>query len=90
METLKNTKQSLMDFIIEQSCQYGNSTYTDKNEARIATKGYAVGYQRGLEEQNIELRELAEIVKLLLPAIYHLPSEEVKKIEELTAKSELF
>jgi hypothetical protein len=90
MEASKNTSQSLADLIIKQASQYGNSTYTNKEEAHIATKGYAVGYHRGLEEQNTILRELAEIAKLLLPAIHHLPIEDVKKIEEFTSESDLF
>lgn len=88
METT-NKERELMDYVIQLATQHGD-TYKENNEAKIAAKGFALGYQQALSEKNIELKELAKIVKLLLPGIYHIPDENLKIIEEFAAKSDLF
>lgn len=88
MKTPTDSKEALMDSIIDQATQYG-SIYTDKEQAHIAAKGYAVGYQQALSEKNIQVKELAGIVKLLLPGIGLIPPDNLKIIEEFIEKSEI-
>lgn len=82
-----HTTETLMDQIIEQATIYG-SEYTDKKEAHIAAKGYAVGYQEALMKKNIEIKELAGIVKLLLPGIGSISPDNLHIIEEFVKQSE--
>lgn len=74
--------------VIELATQYADTTYNDNNERRIAAKGYAVGYQQALSEKNAEIKELAGIVKLLLPGIGAVSKENLKIIEEFIEKSD--
>ncbi|MBE9598679.1 hypothetical protein [Pedobacter sp. MC2016-24] len=85
MATEKDTSETLMNKIIELATQYGN-VYTDTKEAHIAAKGYAVGYNHALTEKTKEIKELAGIVKLLLPGIGSIPLENVKVIEQYVEK----
>ena len=75
----KNKK--LVESIIGKSIQYADSTYNNKDYARIAAKGFAIGYQEAYTEQNAELRELAGIVKVLLPGIGLIPPQKLKFLE---------
>ena len=82
------TETKLMESIIGKATQYADSTYMNVDNARIAAKGYAVGYQEAYTEKNAELKELAGIVKALLPGIGAIPSEKLKVLEEFVAKKD--
>ena len=82
-----DTTESLMDVIIGQATKYG-SMYIDKKEAHIAAKGYAVGYQEALSKKNLEIKELAGIVKLLLPGIGSIPPDNLMIIERFIEESD--
>lgn len=88
MNTTTDTKEALMDSIIAQATTYA-SVYTDNDQARIAAKGFAVGYQQALSEKNIQIKELAGIVKLLLPGIGLIPPDNLKIIEDFIEKSDM-
>ena len=68
--------KKLMGSIIGKATQYADNIYKNVDDACIAAKGFAVGYQEAYSEKNAELKELAGIVKALLPALakYHLKS----------------
>ena len=68
MEVVAESKK-LIESIIGKATRYADSTYKNVDDARIAAKGFAVGYQEAYSERNAELKELAEIVKALLPVL---------------------
>jgi len=76
------------DKVIALATLYANNTYDDNEERRIAAKGYAIGYQQAASEKNMEIKELAGIVKLLLPGIGAVSSDSIKIIEEFIEKSD--
>lgn len=76
------------DKVIELATQYADTTYVENNERKIAAKGYVVGYQQALSEKNIEIKELAGIVKMLLPGIGAVSPENLKILEEYIEKSD--
>ncbi|SDH53295.1 hypothetical protein SAMN05421827_12824 [Pedobacter terrae] len=87
MEVSTESKK-LMESIIGRATQYADSTYKNVDDARIAAKGFAVGYQEAYNEKSAELKELAGIVKALLPGIGAIPSEKLKVLEEYIAKKD--
>ncbi|KQB99892.1 hypothetical protein [Pedobacter sp. Hv1] len=74
--------------VIKLATQYADTTYIDNDERRIAAKGYAIGYQQALSEKNAEIKELAGIVKLLLPGIGAVSPDNLKTLEEFIEKSD--
>lgn len=88
MEIQTDTKKLLEDKIIELATKYGNTTYIDKQESYIAAKGYATGYQRALLETNVKIKELASIIKLLLPGIRAIPPDNLGVIEKFIKESD--
>lgn len=88
METSKDNL-SPGDYIIKLAKEHGD-TYTDIDKAKIAAKGFGLGYHQAMTEKNIEIKRLAQMVKLLLPGIYHIPNENVMQIQELSSTSEEF
>jgi hypothetical protein len=85
-ESTENKK--LMESIIGKATQYADSTYKNVDDARIAAKGFAIGYQEAYSEKNAELKELAGIVKALLPGIGLIPPDKLKVLEEFIAKKD--
>jgi flagellar biosynthesis/type III secretory pathway protein FliH len=88
MEEIKDKNEQLINNIIKQATEYANAIYPDNNEARIAAKGFAAGYQQAHTEKTIEIKELAGIIKLLLPGIGAVSLENLKIIEEYVEKSD--
>lgn len=84
--TAENKK--LMENIIGRATQYADTTYKNIDDARIAAKGFAVGYQEAFSEKNAELKELAGIVKALLPGIGSIPPDKLKILEEFIEKKD--
>ncbi|RZL22804.1 MAG: hypothetical protein EOO96_23815 [Pedobacter sp.] len=80
--------KKLMESIIGKATQYANSTYKNVDDARIAAKGFAVGFQEAYSEKNAEFKELGGIVKSLLPGIGAIPPEKLKVLEEFIAKKD--
>lgn len=80
--------KKLMESIIGKATQYANTTYKNVDDAHIAAKGFAVGYHEAYNEKNAELKELASIVKALLPGIGAIPPEKLKVLEEFIAKKD--
>lgn len=88
MEIQTDTKKLLEDKIIELATDYGNTTYVNKNESYIAAKGYAIGYHQALLEKNVEIKELASIIKLLLPGIGAISPDNLGVIEKFIKESD--
>lgn len=84
MEVPTESKK-LMESIIRKATQYGDSIYKNTEYACIAAKGFAVGYKEAYSEKNGELKELAGVVKALLPGIGAIPPEKLKLLEEFIA-----
>lgn len=80
--------KKLMESIIGKATQYADSTYKNVDDAHIAAKGFAVGYHEAYNEKNAELKELAGIVKALLPGIGAIPPDKLKILEEFIAKKD--
>lgn len=76
------------DKVIELSTHYADTTYTNNDQRRIAAKGYAVGYNQASSEKNAEIKELAGIVKMLLPGIGAVSPENLKILEDYIEKSD--
>jgi len=76
------------DKLIELATHYADTDYVENNERKIAAKGYVVGYQQALSEKNAEIKELAGVVKLLLPGIGAVSPENLKILEEYIEKSD--
>ena len=74
------------DKLIEIATQYADTTYVENNERKIAAKGYVVGYQQALSDKNVEIKELANIVKMLLPGIGSVSPENLKVLEDYVEK----
>ena len=72
--------------VIEIATQYADTTYFENNERKIAAKGYVAGYQQALSEKNAEIKELASVVKLLLPGIGLVSPENLKVLEDYVEK----
>lgn len=88
MEVAAESKK-LIESIIGKATRYADSTYKNVDDARIAAKGFAVGYHEAYSEKNAELKELAGIVKALLPGIGTIPPEKLKVLEEFIAKKDV-
>lgn len=56
MEVSTESKQ-LMESIIAKATQYADSIYKNVDDACIAAKGFAVGYQEAYSEKNAELKD---------------------------------
>lgn len=80
--------EKLMVSIIGKATQYADSIYKNADDACIAAKGFAVGYQEAFSEKNAELKELAGIVKALLPGIGAIPPNKLKVLEDFIAKKD--
>jgi hypothetical protein len=87
MEVYTESKK-LMESIIGKATKYADSIYKNVDDACIAAKGFAVGYQEAYSAKSVELKELAGIVKALLPGISKIPPEKLKVLEEFIAKKD--